>query len=125
MPVAYPTTIRPPLRASRTRAQAASFAASDAMMAFAQFQRTGYDQPVAWDLTWRLPTSEAQLFLQWFVYETMRGTVPFTIQLRTEFGLTEYLCHFLPGGLLDSREEGETWVYSASVTARALIVPEA
>ena len=125
MPVAYPDTIRPPLRAQRVRSQGAAFGMSDPRAGYAYVQPSGGDTPVLWSLTWRLPVAEAQLFMQWFVYETERGTIPFTIELRTEFGLTEYVCSFLPGGLLDAREEGELWVYSATVEARARIVPEA
>lgn len=125
MPVAYPATVRPPLRASRTRAQAASFAVSSPAQGFGHVQRTGLDQPVEWDLTWRLTTSEAQALMQWFVHETLRGALPFTIELRTEFGLTEYHCRFLPDGLLNAREDGETWVYTASVTARGLKIVRA
>jgi hypothetical protein len=125
MPIAYPAAIRPPLRASRTRTQAASFSASDPTRGFARFDRTGFDQPVAWDLTWRLPTAEAQLFVQWFVYETLRGALPFTIDLRTEFGLIQHECRFMPGGLLNARQDGATWVYTATIMARAQIIPSA
>jgi hypothetical protein len=123
MPVAYPAAIRPPLRASRTRTQAASFSASDPTRGFARFERTGFDQPVSWDLTWRFPAAEAQLFMQWFVYETLRGALPFTIDLRTEFGLIQHECRFMPGGLLNARQDGATWVYTATIMARAQIIP--
>ena len=44
--------------------------------------------------------------------------------IKTEFGLVDHVCRFLPDSLLDTSEVADTWKYSASIMARAQVVPQ-
>ncbi len=43
----------------------------------------------------------------------------------TEFGLLDHTCRFLPDGLLNMSEDGEVITYSATIMARAEVIPDA
>jgi hypothetical protein len=79
--------------------------------------------PVFWDVGFRFTMAEAWAFYTWFVYLIERGRREFLMPIRTEFGLIEHSLQFLPGTLLDLREEGEVFTYRATVMARAEILP--
>lgn len=124
MPVAYPSTL-PLALLDKTREQPAAFQVAQPRRGFGYVEPTGTDTPVFWPLTWRLTGAQAQTFRQWFVYVTERGTLPFTMQLRTEFGLEDLEVQFLPDGLLPARQvAADVWEYRATVMARSVTVPE-
>lgn len=120
---AYPLGLRTVLRASKRRRQAAAFSMTNPELAYAYSQASGPDTPVVWDVEFRFTRDEAALFQVWFVSILERGSLPFTMPLRTEFGSLTHELQFLPDSLLDAREEGELWSYRASVSARAQILP--
>ena len=123
MPVAYPTTLRGPLRASKSRSQPAAFGWQRPRRGMGYASLRGTQVPVFWDVQWRFTSDEAATFLRWFTEDLDRGLLEFTLPLRTEFGISDYACQFMPDALLDVREDGELWVYSATIMARALVVP--
>lgn len=124
MPVAYPPELRSMLRASKSRSQPAPFNVSEPRRGRPYFQAIGTDRPVVWDCTFTFTTEEAQQFIRWFTYDINEGVDEFTLEIRTEFGLTEHTCHFLPDDLLTATEEGELWVYRARILARKLLLPD-
>ena len=124
MPVAYPTGLRQPLRASRSRRQPAAFEWTQPRRGLGYAQPIGSGVPVLWDVQWRLTQDEAATFLRWFTEDLDRGLLEFEMPLRTEFGLSNYACQFLPDALLTAREEGALWTYTATIHARELVVPE-
>lgn len=124
MPVAYPTALRPMLRASKSRSQPAAFGVSEPRRGRPYFQAIGTDRPVIWECTFTFTTEEAQEFWRWFTYDINSGVDDFTLDIRTEFGLTEHTCHFLPEDLLTVTEVGELWVYRARILSRRLILPD-
>lgn len=123
MPVAYPLGLRSVLRASKARSQAASFAASAPEQGFAHVQATGDDVPVVWNIAFAFTGSEAETFRDWFRDDIAKGVDEFTLPIRTEFGLVEHVVRFLPDQLLDLRQNGAVWTYTAQIAARAAIVP--
>lgn len=120
---AWPDALPSILRASKRRRRDASFAASDAAGGYAHFEAAGTDQPVVWDAEVRFTPAQAALFQVWFRDVLDLGVQPFTASIRTEFGLIEHECQFLPSGLLETTEEGETWRYRMSFAARSLYAP--
>ena len=123
MPVAYPFALRTVIRAPKSRSQPAVFAASEPRRGFSYFQAIGTDTPVVWDVTFRFDKCDAVNFMMWFTQDLQRGLLDFDLPIKTEFGLLTHTCRFLPDGLLDTRETGEVWEYSARITARAQIIP--
>jgi hypothetical protein len=121
---AWPEELPGILQASKRRSQAAPFSASDPGAGFAYFQATGADTPVLWDIELRFTQAQAALFQAWFVEVLDRGAKPFTMPVRTEFGLLDHELQFLPDGLLPASEDGETWGYRATVSARAQVIPQ-
>lgn len=124
MPVPYPADLRLPLRASKSRSQPASFRMAEPRRGYGYAQATGTDTPVFWDVQFRFTRPEAVRFQVWFIGALDRGVNDFAMPIRTEFGLITHTCRFLPDGLLDTREEGETFVYSATIMARSQVLPE-
>ncbi len=118
MPVAYPTSLPGPLRAERLRSRAAAFAVANPRRGTPYIEPTGTDAPTVWALTWRLRDDQAATFVAWFNDALSRGTLEFDIPLRTETGLRQITANFLDANLLDARQEGEVWVYTAQIVSR-------
>lgn len=124
MTVAYPASLPLALSASKSRTQAAPFTATDPQAGMLYVQASGRDAPVVWSVQFRLTPLEAVRFMSWCADDTQRGLLPFTLPIKTEFGLIAHTCRFLPDGLLDCKEDGQGWLYSAKVIARAQIIPQ-
>ena len=124
MPDAYPLTIRSILRAGKSRTQPAAFTMAEPRRGFGYSQATGTDVPVFWDVVFRFTEQEAQVFWTWFRFIIANGVDEFTMPIRTEFGVIEHTCRFLPESLLPVKEEGRLFSYSATIMARELLVPE-
>lgn len=125
MTAAYPLSIRSILRANKARSQPAAFRTAEPRRGYAYSQATGTDTPVFWDVAFRFLQPEAQIFQLWFEEVLNRGVDEFTMPIRTEFGLITHTCRFLPDSLLPTREDGETWGYTATIMARAKLIPQA
>ena len=124
MPEAYPLHLRTIQRASKSRSQPASFRMAEPRRGYGYAQAVGTDTPVFWDVQFRFTTTEAAAFQLWFVQKINRGLDEFTLPIRTEFGLVTHTCRFLPDSLLDASEDGQTWVYTAQIMARAQVIPD-
>ncbi len=123
MTVAYPSTLPTALRA-KSRSQAAPFRATPPGQGKLYVQPSGEDNPVAWRLEFRFTRAQAAAFVDWFETDLERGVQAFAMPIRTEFGTIPHTCRFAPQGLLDCREEGETFTYSATIMARAQVIPQ-
>jgi len=123
MPVAYPLNLRTVLKAGKSRTQPAAFRTSDPRRGYAYVQAIGTDAPVFWDVEFRFTKAEAIRFQLWFVYTLQRGLIEFTLPITTEFGTIDHTCRFLPDGLGDCREDGQSWSYSAKIMTRAQVIP--
>lgn len=124
MTVSFPSSIRPAIRASKSRSQPAAFRMSSPRRGIGYSHKIGSSTPVFWEITLRLTKSEARSLQLWFVQDIKRGVDEFLMPIRTEFGLITHVCRFLDEGLLDASEDGQTWVYTAQIMARAQIIPE-
>lgn len=123
MTAAYPLHLRTILRANKARKQLASFALSEPRRGPAYVQEIGTDTPVFWDVTFGFTQVEAQSFRLWFIYSINRGADEFTMPIRTEFGVLDHVCRFMPDGLLDMVEQGEVFTYRAQIMTRAEVIP--
>ncbi len=122
MAVAYPLDLRTIIRSGKARSQPAAFSMSMPRRGYGYAQATGTDTPVFWDVTFKFTQAEAAAFRIWFIFDLERGLQEFTIPIKTEFGIVTHTCRFLPDGLLDCREDGEVWTYTARIMARAEVL---
>ncbi len=123
MPVAaYPSWLPGVLRSKRRR-QAPPWAMVGARRGPGYMLAISTVPPVFFDVEWLLTGSQALLFKLWFETVIARGAAPFTIFLRTEFGMLEHQVQMLPDSLLPAQEQGGTWRYSATLMAAAQIIP--
>lgn len=119
----YPFGLRTILQAQKSRSQPASFRISEPRRGYAYMQEIGTDMPVFWSVVFCFTVSEAIRFKLWFKHSINNGLDEFTMPIRTEYGLIDHVCRFLPDGLLDPTEQGGLWMYKATILARAEIVP--
>lgn len=120
MAAAYPTTL-PLAMLVKTREQPPAFSMAEPRRGFGYVEPTGTDTPVFWQLTWRMTGAQAKVFWQWFTFTIKRGALPFTMQVRTEFGLITQELQFLPDGLLPAKQLGsDVWEYTGTVMARSI-----
>ena len=124
MPEAYPLHLRTIQRASKSRSQPAAFRMAEPRRGYGYAQAVGTDTPVFWDVQFRFTGPEAAAFQLWFTQKIARGVDEFTLPIRTEFGLVTHTCRFLPDSQLDASEDGQTWVYTAQIMARAQVIPD-
>lgn len=123
---AFPVELRPAIQASKARTQPASFAMAEPRRGYGYAQAIGTDTPVFWDVQFRFRRADAVRFQLWFIVDTQRGLLEFSnFPIKTEFGVLEHTCRFLPDGLADPVETGEIWTFSAKIMARAQLVPDA
>lgn len=124
MAVPYPLHLRTVVRAGKKRSQPAAFTVAEPRRGRGYVQEIGTDVPVFWDVSFRFTSSEAVVFRLWFRNTLRKGVEEFTMPIRTEFGLIEHVCQFLPDSLMDTSEDGDTFTYQATIMARAEVVPE-
>lgn len=124
MTVAYPSHLPKFLKASKSRTQPAAFRVTEPRRGYGYAQEIGTDTPVFWDVTWVFTRSQAAQFKLWFDIQIRRGVDEFTMPIDTEFGMVEHTCRFLSDNLLPVRDTGSTWTYSATIMARALVIPQ-
>lgn len=125
VPVAYPATLPPLQRASKSRSQVAAFTIAEPRRGYGYAQAIGTDRPVIWEGQFRFSPADAIRFQLWFTQVARGGLEEFTMPIRTEFGLIEHVCRFLPDGLADATEEAGIYTFKASIMARAQIIPQA
>jgi len=126
MPVAYPFHLDT-VQANKSRTQPATFTITQPRSGPGYVKHRSVDTPVIWDVNFIFDRYDAQSFFVWFYHASYlnRGRNEFTMQLRTEFGLIEHTCQFLPESLLDHGQTGEVHKYSAQIRAREIVIPEA
>lgn len=124
MTAAYPLDLRTVLSASKSRTQPASFRMNEPRRGYGYAQAIGTDTPVFWDVEFRFSRPDAVRFMLWFITVINRGLLEFTMPIRTEFGDIEHVCRFLPDGLGDCMEDGQSVTYTAQIMARSQIVPQ-
>lgn len=124
MPVAYPLGLRTIIQATKRRSNPPAFRALQPRRGLGYNQAVGTEPPMLWDVAFRFTQAEAATFRLWFERDLERGTLEFTLAIKTEFGLLDHTCLFLPDNLLQAGEIGEVWEYTATILARAQVIPE-
>jgi hypothetical protein len=126
MAIAYPVGL-PTVLASKRVSKGAAFSIASPRRGTPYVEPTGTDTPTVFAVEWLLSEADAAALVEWVQTTLERGTLEFTIPLRTETGLREITGNFLPDGLLDRQRDGTLWRYSASIVSRTgtgpLIVP--
>jgi len=111
---------------SKQRTQGATFLMYQPRSGTAYVKNTSVDQPVFFNATFKFTTTDAQRFIAWFRGPLDGGRLPFTIPLRTEFGLaTQDVRFYATAGdtLLDHSQEGGTHTYTATIFASEIVNP--
>lgn len=122
---AYPAGM-PTFLATKSRNQPASFGMAQPRRGYGYAQKIGTDTPVFWDVQFRFNRNDAVRFQLWFLTVINKGADEFTIPIRTEFGSVTHVARFLPDGLLNTTPDGfDVVTYSATIMARAQVVPDA
>lgn len=119
-----PLYIRAMLRAVKARSQPAAFGMSNPRRGAGYAQASGTDTPVFWDIGFLLTQEEAIVFMVWFTTLINRGVDEFIMPIRTEFGMIDHVCRFLPDSLLPAKEQGGLFGYTATIMARAQVIPD-
>lgn len=112
---AYPLDLRTVLQSSKSRSQPAAFRISDPRRGMPYVQAIGTIAPTRWAVQFRFTPDEAVRFQLWLSVTLQGGLLKFTMPIRTEAGLISHLCQFLPDGLGDCREEGNSFTYEAQI----------
>lgn len=120
----YPLHLRTALQSGKARSQPAAFSLAEPRRGAAYARATGTDTPVFWQFTFRFTQAEALVFMLWFREVLNRGIDEFTMPIRTEFGMIEHTCRFVPDSLLDTTEDAELFTYRATIMARSMVVPQ-
>jgi hypothetical protein len=124
--IPYPSGL-PTVLASKRVSKGAAFSIASPRRGTPYVEPTGTDTPTVFAVEWLLSEADAAALVDWVQTTLERGTLEFTIPLRTETGLREITGNFLPDGLLDRQRDGTLWRYSASIVSRTgtgpLIVP--
>ena len=111
---------------TKTRTQGASFQQYQPRSGASYTKFTSADNPVFFNVTFRFRQVDAQRFIAWFRGPLDGGRLPFTIPLRTEFGLaTQDVRFYATAGdtLLDHSQEGGTHTYTATIFASEIVNP--
>lgn len=120
---AYPSHLPHLMHAQKSRSQVAPFTMNQPRRGAGYVQQIGTDTPVFWKGQFRFSTADAQVFQIWFTQIIKRGALPFIMAIKTEFGLQDHVCQFLPDGLADAVEEGGVWTFDVQIMARKQIIP--
>lgn len=124
MTSAYPLGLDTILQASKSRSQPARFRVHQPRRGYGYAQKVGTDTPVIWDVEFAFRSTDALRFQLWFRDEIDGGTDEFTMPIKTEFGLIEHVCRFLPDGLLDATETADVFKYRAQIMSRSQVIPQ-
>ena len=112
---------------SKSRTQGASFLIYEPRSGSGYVKNTSADNPVFFNVTFRFRQVDAQRFWAWFSGPLQQGRLPFTMPMRTEFGLANQEVRFYAAQgdtILDHSQEGSVHTYTGTVFASSLAYPE-
>lgn len=125
MAIAYPFGLSSVLM-TKTRTQGASFQQYQPRSGASYTKFTSTDNPVFFNVTFRFRQVDAQRFTGWFKGSLQEGRLPFTVPMRTEFGLANQEVRFYAAQgdtILDHSQEGSVHTYTGTVFASSLAYP--
>jgi hypothetical protein len=117
VPIAYPSNL-PTVLATKRVSKVAPFSMVQPRRGTPYVEPTGTDTPTIFEVEWLLLEFQAAALVEWVDGTLQRGTLEFTIPLRTEDGARVVTGNFLPDGLLDKQRIGTLWRYSAAIVSR-------
>lgn len=126
MAITYPFGLSSVLM-TKTRTQGASFQQYQPRSGAAYTKHTSADNPVFFNVTFRFRQVDAQRFFAWFKGPLQEGRLPFTVPMRTEFGLANQEVRFYAAQgdtILDHSQEGSVHTYTGTVFASSLAYPD-
>lgn len=126
MAISYPFGLSSVLM-TKTRTQGASFMQYQPRSGASYTKFTSTDNPVFFNVTFRFRQVDAQRFIGWFKGALQEGRLPFTVPMRTEFGLAIQEVRFYAAQgdtILDHSQEGSVHTYTGTVFASSLAYPE-
>lgn len=122
--VAYPSNIAP-MQISKTRSHTPTFKLLEPTAGAAYVKHTSIDAPITYSATFKFSEADAQKFWVWY-YSPLycnRGRNKFTMPIKTEFGLIEHECQFIPDSLMDLSQDVGIYEYSATLMIREMPIP--
>lgn len=125
-PVEYPFGLSSFLM-SKQRTTGAQFLIYEPRSGSGYVKNTSSDTPSFFSVTFKFKEVDAQRFQAWFNGPLQRGRLPFTIPMRTEFGLANQTVQFHAAQgdtILDCSQDGHVYTYSATVVAREIAYPD-
>lgn len=125
-PIEYPFGLSSFLM-SKQRTTGAQFLIYEPRSGQGYVKNTSSDTPSFFSVTFKFKEVDAQRFQAWFNGPLQRGRLPFTIPMRTEFGLANQTVQFHAAQgdtILDHSQEGRVHTYTATIFARELVLPE-
>lgn len=125
MPIQYPSYLRAPMMADYRRTQTPQFREQDAESGPPIRERTTFDTPTTWNVTFLVERGQERLFRGFVEIDLDNGLKPFELPIRTEAGMVMQEVWFTRSGMPQlSRLDGEIFVYSAQVIARKELNPD-
>ncbi len=112
---------------TKTRTQGASFMQYQPRSGAAYTKNISSDNPVFFNISFRFRQVDAQRFFAWFKGPLQEGRLPFTVPMRTEFGLANQEVRFYAAQgdtILDHSQEGSVHTYTGTVFASSLAYPD-
>ena len=111
---------------TKARTQGASFLIYEPRSGSGYVKNTSADNPVFFNVTFRFRQVDAQRFFAWVKGPLQEGRLPFTVPMRTEFGLANQEVRFYAAQgdtILDHSQEGGVHTYTATIFAIAIVNP--
>ena len=122
MAVDYPSQFRPAIQQGKKREVAKTFINSEPLAGKMYTQRLTDEAPVIWDFDLIFNAYDAKFFDAWFKVTADSGNEAVNMPIKTEQGLVLHEVRFID--IPQPRETAETWRYSCSVQAAAIVRPE-
>lgn len=122
MAVDYPSQFRPAIQQGKKREVAKTFINSEPLTGKMYTQRLTDEAPVIWDFDLIFNAYDAKFFDAWFKVTADSGNEAVNMPIKTEQGLVVHEVRFID--IPQASETAETWKYSCSVQAAAIVRPE-
>lgn len=93
----------------------AAFSVTESRSGKLYFKRKAQNAPAYRRVTFKFQGDDAMRFRSWFDNTLKGGFLPFFMPLKTEWGLIELECRFIPNSLLNPSNISNVWTYTAEL----------
>ncbi|WP_339892194.1 hypothetical protein [uncultured Alteromonas sp.] len=122
MAVDYPAHLRLAIQQGKKRTISKTFMNTSPLDGLMYSQRLTDQAPVIWDFNLIFNSADAADFSDWLLNDTDSGNEAVNMPIKTEQGIVIHEVRFID--IPQPREVGDTWRYSCSVQAAAIVRPE-